>query len=61
VVKKLHTKAEAVLAILNDYCEKHKQKPRLCGATKEARDLAGNVLKLGGGLLFVIALAKGIK
>jgi len=60
-LRKLHSNTEIVLAIVNNYCEKHQQKPQFCGATKEARELLGDVLKVGGTILFAAALLKTIK
>lgn len=60
-IEKLHSNTELILAIVNNYCEKHQDEPQFCGATKEARELLGNILKIGGTLLFITALAKSIK
>ena len=60
-IRKLHSNTELVLAIINNYCEKHGEKPEFCGATKEARALLGDILKVGGSLLFVAALFKTLK
>jgi len=60
-IRKLHSNTELVLAIVNNYCEKHGEKPEFCGATKEARELLGDVLKIGGTVLFAAALLKTLK
>ena len=60
-ITKLHSNTELVLTIVNNYCAKHKEKPEFCGATKEARTLLGDILKVGGSLLFVAALLKTLK
>ena len=60
-LERLHSNSEIVLAVVNNWCEKHQQKPQFCGATKEARELLGDVLKGVGVLLFVVALFKGLK
>jgi len=60
-VERYHSNAELVLAIANKWCEKHQEKPEVCGATKEARVVAGNVLKLSGIALSAVALYKAVK
>ena len=57
-IRKLHSNTELVLAIVNNYCEKHEEKPEFCGATREARVVLGDVLKVGGTLLCLAAVAK---
>ena len=57
-IEKLHSNTELVLAIVNNYCEKHNEEPQFCGATKEARKLLGDILKVGGSILFLLALFK---
>ena len=59
-IEKLHSNTELVLAIVNNYCEKHNEEPQFCGATKEARKLLGDVLKVGGTLLCIAAVAKAL-
>ncbi len=60
-IERLHSNTELALAVIDNWCEKHQQKPQFCGATKEARELLGDVLKGVGVLLFVAALFKGLK
>ena len=60
-IEKLHSNTELVLAIVNNYCEKHNEEPQFCGATKEARKLLGDILKVGGSILFFLALFKTLK
>ncbi len=60
-IERLHSNTELALAVINKWCEKHQQEPQFCGATKEARELLGDVLKGVGVLLFVAALFKGLK
>jgi len=60
-IKKLHSNTELILSIINNYCEKHGEKPEFCGATKEARALLGDILAVGGTILFAAALLKTIK
>jgi len=60
-IEKLHSNTELVLAIVNNYCEKHNEEPQFCGATKEARKLLGDILKVGGSVLFFLALFKTLK
>lgn len=57
-IKQTHSVSELILSHVNNWCAKHNEKPEFCGATKEARKLASNVMKVTGTLLFVIALAK---
>ena len=57
-IGRLHSVSELILSVANNWCEKHNEKPQFCGATKEARKLAGNILKIGGTFLFVAALVK---
>jgi len=59
--ERLHSTSELVLSIANNWCAKHNQEPQFCGATKEAREIAGDVLKVGGVLLCVVALIKALK
>ncbi len=47
-IDKLHSNTELVLAVVNNYCEKHNETPEICGATKEARELLGDILKISG-------------
>ena len=58
-IERLHSNTELALAVIDNWCEKHQQTPQFCGATKEARDLLGDVLKGVGTLLFIVALFKG--
>jgi len=60
-IEQLHSNTELALAVVNNWCEKHQQRPEFCGATKEARELLGDVLKGVGILLFMAALFKGLK
>ena len=60
-IEQLHSTSELILAIANDWCKKHGERPQVCGATKEARELAGNVLKVVGVVLCVAAVAKAVK
>ena len=60
-LERLHSNTELVLAVINNWCEKHQEEPQFCGATKEARELLGDVLKAGGVILCLAALAKGLK
>jgi len=60
-IQRLHSNTEAVLAVVNNWCDKHQEEPQFCGATKEARELARNVLKVSGTLLCLAALFKAIK
>lgn len=60
-IERLHSNSELVLAVVNDWCEKHGEKPQFCGATKEARELAGDVLKATGVILCLAALFKALK
>lgn len=60
-IERVHSISELILTLANNWCEKHNQKPEFCGATKEARELAGNVLKVSGTLLCLAALFKVIK
>jgi len=60
-LERLHSMSELILAVANDWCEKHGEKPQVCGATKEAREIAGNALKVGGTILFLAALFKALK
>ena len=60
-IERLHSNTELALAVVNNWCETHQQKPEFCGATKEARELLGDVLKGVGVLLFMAALFKGLK
>jgi len=60
-IVRLHSNTELALAIIDNWCEKHQQKPQFCGATKEARELLGDVLKGVGALLFIAALFRGLK
>lgn len=57
-IEKLHSNTELVLAIVNNYCEKHNEEPQFCGATKEARKLLGDAMKLTGSLLLLATLFK---
>jgi len=57
-IERLHSTFELVLAITNNWCEKHHEEPQFCGASKEARNLLGDVLKVGGILLCLVAVAK---
>jgi len=60
-IERLHSNTELALAVIDNWCEKHQQKPQFCGATKEARELLGDVLKGVGAFLFIAALFKGLK
>ncbi len=60
-IEQLHSTSELILAVADGWCKKHQEKPEFCGATKEARELAGDVLKVGGVILCVAALAKNLK
>ena len=60
-INKLHSNIELVLAITNNYCRKHKETPDICGATKEARALLGDVLKISGSALVLISFIKMLK
>jgi len=60
-IERLHSNSELILAIANNWCEKHGETPEFCGATKEARELLGDVLRVGGTLLCLAALFKGLK
>ena len=60
-IERLHSNTELVLAIVNNYCEKHQEEPQFCGSTKEARKLLGDILKVGGILLCIAVLAKSLK
>ncbi len=55
-LNRLHNKLELLLAIANKYCAKHQMEPEFCGATKEAREALGQLLKLYGLYKFVSAL-----
>ena len=56
--ERLHSNTELVLAIINNYCAKHGEEPHVCGATKEARKLLGDILQIAGPILLVAALLK---
>ena len=60
-IERLHSNTELILAVANNYCEKHDEEPQFCGATKEARELLGDVLKVGGTLLCLAAIFKALK
>lgn len=60
-IERVHSISELILTLANNWCEKHNQKPEFCGATKEARELLGDVLKGVGVLLFIGALFKGLR
>ncbi len=60
-IENLHSNTELVLAIVNNYCEKHQQEPQFCGATKEARKLLGDILKIAGPLIGLAVLLKALK
>jgi len=60
-IERLHSTSELILAVADDWCKKHGEKPQVCGATREARELAGNVLKAVGVVLCVAALVKTVK
>jgi len=60
-IERLHSTSELILAVANNWCKKHGDEPQFCGATKEARELLGDVLKVGGVILCVAALAKALK
>jgi len=60
-IERLHSNSELILAVVNNWCGKHGEEPEFCGATKEARELLGDVLKVGGTLLCLAALFKGLK
>ena len=60
-IEQLHSTSELILAIANNWCAKHGEKPEFCGATKEARKLLGDILKVGGSILFLLALFKTLK
>jgi len=60
-LERLHSNTELGLALVNNWCEKHQEEPQFCGATKEARELLGDVLKAGGAILCLAALAKALK
>jgi len=53
---RLHSNLELLLAITNNFCAKHQTEPEFCGATKEARETLGKLLKLYGLYKFVSAL-----
>lgn len=57
-IERIHSILELILALTNNWCEKHNEKPEFCGATEEARKVAGNVLKFGGSLFLIAALVK---
>jgi len=57
-LERLHSNTELILAVVNNWCEKHGERPQFCGATKEARELLGDILKVGGVILCIAALAK---
>ena len=57
-IERIHSIMELILAITNNWCAKHNEKPEFCGATKEARKLLGNAVKLTGSLLLLAALFK---
>lgn len=59
-IERIHSISELILALTNNWCEKHNEKPEFCGATKEARKVAGNILKFGGSLLLIAALVKSV-
>lgn len=56
--EKLHSNTELVLAIVNNFCKKHNEEPHVCGATKEARELLGDVLKTVGPIVGLLVLLK---
>lgn len=60
-IERLHSVSELILAVANNWCEKHGEEPQFCGATKEARELAGDALKAVGVILCLVALVKAIK
>jgi len=60
-IERLHSNSELILAVVNNWCEKHQQEPQFCGATKEARELAGDILKVSGLFLGLAALFKALK
>ena len=53
-----HSYAELILAVWNHYCKKHGTHPDVCGATKQFRKVAGNLLT---GLGIVLAAAAILK
>lgn len=57
-IERLHSTFELILATTNNWCEKHQEEPQFCGASKEARNLLGDVLKVGGTLLCLAVVAK---
>lgn len=57
-LERLHSNTELVLAIVNNYCKKHQEEPQFCGATKEARNLLGDILSIVGPILLVATLLK---
>lgn len=59
-IGRLHSVSELILSVANNWCEKHNEKPQFCGATREARNLLGDVLKVGGTLLCIAAVAKAL-
>ena len=44
-IERIHSVLELILAITNNWCAKHNEKPEFCGASKEARKLVGDALK----------------
>lgn len=57
-LENVHSYAELILAIVNNFCKKHNEEPHVCGATKEARDLLADILKIAGPILGVLLLFK---
>lgn len=60
-LERLHSTSELILAVASNWCKKHNEEPQFCGATKEARELLGDVLKVGGSILCLVALFKALK
>ena len=60
-IERLHSVSELILAVASGWCKKHQQKPEFCGATKEFRKVAGDVLKVGGVILCLATVAKALK
>lgn len=57
-IDKLHSNMELVLAIVNNYCEKHDETPEICGATKESRELLGDILKISAGVVLMASFVR---
>ena len=57
-IERAHSTAELILSVWNHYCKKHDTHPDLCGATKQFRKVAGNVLTGLGIMLAAAAILK---